>query len=283
VKGMSWLQSFTYQSGELAHFNDCSNGIAPMLGDLKEYCRSLNISLESEDSLNQVKDYTDSGFFIKKDKFWHLIADVGKIGPSYQPGHAHADTLSFELCLKGIRLVVNSGTSVYGTSPERNRQRGTAAHSTVEINGTNSTQVWSGFRVAKRASPLDRIFIVNGKFYEFGASHDGYIQQGLNIIHKRRWICSTTQLEIVDDLVGENSQATARFYIHPKVQIIKINNGFLFMLNLDPFGKMTLDQPHATEVVDTSYHDGFGVSIPNKCILIKLIAPVSLHTKWEYL
>ena len=29
----------------------------------------------------------------------YLIADVGMIGPSYIPSHAHADTLSFELSI----------------------------------------------------------------------------------------------------------------------------------------------------------------------------------------
>ena len=39
--------------------------------------------------------------------------DVALIGPNYQPGHAHADVLSFELSLFGQRLLVNIGTSEY--------------------------------------------------------------------------------------------------------------------------------------------------------------------------
>jgi len=283
VKGMSWLHSFTYQNGELAHFNDCANGIAPTLQELKDYCGALNISLELEESPNQVEYYADSGFFIKRDESWHLIADVGEVGPTYLPGHAHADTLSFELAVKNIRLVVNSGTSIYGTSPERVRQRGTAAHSAVEVGGIDSSQVWSGFRVAKRAKPYDIYFHVHENVSEFGASHNGYVVQGLNVIHKRGWHCSDNQLEIVDELEGQNAQAIARFFIHPNVQLFKTNYGFLFSLNEIPICKMTLKQADPSEVVDATYHDGFGVSVPNKCILIKLISPGTLITKWEIL
>ena len=36
--------------------------------------------------------------------------DVAPIGPDYLPGHAHADTLSFEFSAFGQRVFVNSGT-----------------------------------------------------------------------------------------------------------------------------------------------------------------------------
>ena len=61
---------------------------------------------------------------------YQVILDVAEIGPIYQPGHSHADTLSFELA-KGQKLIVNSGISSY-----ENRcylQRSTKLHSTVEI------------------------------------------------------------------------------------------------------------------------------------------------------
>jgi uncharacterized heparinase superfamily protein len=45
--------------------------------------------------------------------------DVAEVGPDYLPGHAHADSLSFELSLFGQRVVVNSGTSQYGLGAER--------------------------------------------------------------------------------------------------------------------------------------------------------------------
>lgn len=83
------------------------------------------------------------------------LLDVAPIGPDYLPGHAHADTLSFELSVYGQRVIVNGGTSRYGAGPERLAERGTAAHSTVQIDGVDSSEVWGGFRVARRARPFD--------------------------------------------------------------------------------------------------------------------------------
>ena len=69
------------------------------------------------------------------------------MGPDYIPGHAHADTLSFELSIGAQRVFVNSGTSEYGLSPKRLNQRKTAAHNTVEVDGKDSSQVWSGLEL----------------------------------------------------------------------------------------------------------------------------------------
>ena len=43
----------------------------------------------------------------------------------------------------------------YEPSAERNRQRSTGAHSTVEVNGLDSSEVWGGFRVGRRARPRE--------------------------------------------------------------------------------------------------------------------------------
>jgi heparinase II/III-like protein len=64
-----------------------------------------------------------------------MIADVGEIGPDHLRRHAHADTLSFELSLRGQRVLVNAGTSTYEVTADRLRQRGTAAHNTVVVDG----------------------------------------------------------------------------------------------------------------------------------------------------
>ena len=47
------------------------------------------------------------------------LIDRSNVGPDYLPAHAHADTLSFELSLFGKRVIVNSGTSLYRISQER--------------------------------------------------------------------------------------------------------------------------------------------------------------------
>ena len=85
-----------------------------------------------------------------------IIYDAGNIGPSYQPGHSHAQSLSFELSYKGKKVFVNSGISEYENSKIRFFQRSTASHNTVEINNMNSSSISLSFRVARRAKVYDR-------------------------------------------------------------------------------------------------------------------------------
>jgi uncharacterized heparinase superfamily protein len=121
LTGMNWLSYLSYENGELAHFNDCANGIAPTFKELEDLGKrlGLNWSLKADIKFNF---FQKSGFAIVKDENIHLIADIGDIGPDYLPGHAHADSLSFELTIKGQRVIVNSGTGEYGLSDERLRQ-----------------------------------------------------------------------------------------------------------------------------------------------------------------
>ena len=64
-------------------------------------------------------------------------------------------------------MLVNTGISQYGEGKERNRQRSTAAHNTVEVDGENSSEVWAGFRVARRAFPIESNIAIQKIVFEF--------------------------------------------------------------------------------------------------------------------
>ena len=63
---------------------------------------------------------------------------------------------------------------MYGIGSERTRQRGTLAHATVVIDNENSSEVWSGFRVARRAKVFKVKNLIQDKKTYLSASHDGY-------------------------------------------------------------------------------------------------------------
>ena len=128
----------------------------------------------------------ESGYLRAQHENVTLIVDIARLGPDYQLGHAHADTLSFELSIFGRRLVVNSGTSDYNIGSTRQHQRSTRAHNTVEINDRNSSEMWASFRVARRASPFD-IKVKKGKKKIKGgciidAKNDHRISMSFNIL-----------------------------------------------------------------------------------------------------
>jgi uncharacterized heparinase superfamily protein len=268
--GMNWLSNMNYCNGELAHFNDCANGIAPTIEELDDLGKKLglNWSLNSDIKFNYFKE---SGFVVFKDDNIHLIADIGNIGPDYLPGHAHADSLSFELALKGQRVIVNSGTGEYGVSEERLRQRSTSAHSTIEIDDKSSSEVWSGFRVARRARVTAVEIIDRDNKLEFAAVHDGYTRIASKPIHKRKWKVNDRCLEILDEVSGSQNSVQLRYYLHPDIQIEMLDDGIHLCTSKEKLAKFRTDQ--YVQVVDTTYHDRFGTSKKNKCLLITGITP----------
>jgi uncharacterized heparinase superfamily protein len=132
------------------------------------------------------------------------------------PGHAHADTLSFELSVHGQLLVVNGGTSCYGHSARRLQERGTAAHSTVQVGGHNSSEVWSGFRVGRRARPLGvQVSTSQTGATEVRASHDGYRWLPGKPLHTRAWRFLSSGLEVEDQVSATTLPAVARYHLAP--------------------------------------------------------------------
>src|SRR5260221_14687982 len=61
--------------------------------------------------------------------------------PAELDGHPHAGPLAFEMSVGKERLIVNCGAHVAGQSDWRRRQRATAAHSTLTIDDTNSSEI----------------------------------------------------------------------------------------------------------------------------------------------
>lgn len=208
---LSWLKNISYKDGTIPHFNDSTDGIAPTSTNLFEYAKRLGLENLAKLELNE------SGYRAKNFERYELRVDVGEIGPSYIPGHAHSDTFSFELKVDGKPFIVDSGISTYESNELRLKQRETAAHNTVQIGDIEQSKVWSSFRVANRANinffkEYDNTII---------ASHDGY--KDLGITHQRTFTVSSETIEIKDLLIGKyNSGFTNRAYIHFHPDIDKI-------------------------------------------------------------
>ncbi len=271
-QGMNWLSCMKYENGELSHFNDCANGIAPSFKELEDLGKSIGIAI-SLDSESKFIHFAESGFAVFKDRNIHLIADIGQIGPDYLPGHGHADALSFELALKGHRIIVNSGTSEYGMSSERLRQRSTSAHSTIEVDHQSSSEVWSGFRVGRRASVSDIRIFEDNQVLEFSAFHDGYSRLEGSPKHRRKWQVNNDSVEIFDEVSGNRNLVQLRLYFHPEVLVD--NNDNCISLSTSTGNLATITSNLNCQVESTSYHDRFGSNKKNYCLVIGGSTPFS--------
>ena len=215
---IAWLGAMTHPDGGIAFFNDAAFGVAATLDELAAYAKRLGIAAPAAQPEGLVR-LAQSGYTRLALGEAVLLADVAPVGPDCNPAHAHADTLSFELSLFGQRVVVNGGTSRYGIGPQRDRERGTAAHSTVEIDGENSSEVWAGFRVARRAKPFDLEAAAEQSSLRLSGAHDGYRRLPGRPVHRRSWILERDRLRVEDSIQGGFRSAIARLHVHPDVVV----------------------------------------------------------------
>jgi uncharacterized heparinase superfamily protein len=200
------------------------------------------------------------------------LLDVAPIGPDYLPGHAHADTLNFELSVFGQRLIVDSGTSCYGPNQERSRQRGTAAHNTVMIDEQNSSEVWSGFRVARRARPFGLKVEAEKGATTIRCSHDGYWRLQGRPTHRREWVFDEKRITIKDQIENDFTKAIGRFHLHPDIEVTIEKNAVKGTIELKS-GQQIRWQIEGGDVriIETTYHPEFGLIVPNKCIEVVFV------------
>jgi uncharacterized heparinase superfamily protein len=248
-----WLRVMSHTDGEIAFFNDSALDVAPRVAVLQAYAEPVGVVYDTA-PLGALEVLPESGYVRLSSGPAVLIADVGAIGPDYIPGHAHADTLSFELSLNGRRVLVNSGTSSYEADVERVRQRGTAAHNAVVVDDADSSEVWSSFRVARRARPLDVSWGQDGDELWLRGAHDGYRRLPGRVTHRREWHLSPGGLRIVDRLEGQPRSARVCFHLHPTARPEDIG------ANLD--GRLRTEP--------STWHPRFGESVGNVVLIAEL-------------
>jgi uncharacterized heparinase superfamily protein len=278
-----WLLLMLHPDGEISFFNDATMGIAAPPADILAYGRRLGIYVKrpEQGSLYILKE---SGYFRVESNDGVFLIDIAPVGPDYLPGHAHADSLCFEGSVFGRRVFVNSGTSCYGGSLERLRQRATPAHNTVVIDSQNSSEVWGSFRVARRAYPRLHEIIDDRDRLEIDASHDGYQRLSGHNIHHRKWTFTTGRMVVTDRIDGRFSRAEARLHIHPDIRVDtrNLDRGQI---------ELTLPQKEKIELFvrggkvrmeSTSWHPGFGISIPNQCLVVTFTqAEMTISIDWR--
>ena len=243
---ISWLYNITYRNGNIPMVNDATFNIAPNSKKLFTYAKHLGIN-------SQDIPLSDSGYRKIDSNNYELLIDVGNVGPSYQPGHAHSDTFNFELIKKGIPIFVDTGISTYEKNFNRQKQRSTYSHNTVKIGSKDQTQVWGGFRVAKRA----KITHLTEKTNLIEASHDGYLSDGYN--HTRSFLWGEKDLILTDKINKSTSNnAKAFFHLHSSVTkpLVDGNNVILESLGIS----IEFERASTIEIEEYQLSEGFNKS-----------------------
>ena len=179
-----WAKNMSHLNNELSYFNDSVSGTAKTLKELENYHALLDLDPIPMNNNSNILESSKYGIIFDKNQKLKCIFDVGNLGPDYQLGHAHADTLSFECSTRDEKVITNLGISSYQDYSKRKIQRSTKSHSTLEINDINSSDVWHTFRVGRRSKILTRKFVKESNM--IFASHDGYTNIKGSPIHKRK-------------------------------------------------------------------------------------------------
>jgi uncharacterized heparinase superfamily protein len=134
---------------------------------------------------------------------------------------AHAGTLAFEMSVGRDRLIVNCGAAPAAEEAWRDALRATAAHSTLVLSDTNSSELRPE-GLGRRPEQVETARHESSGAQWLEASHDGW-RRAFNAVHRRRLYLA----ESGDDLRGEDMVEipgdgpvpgfSVRFHLHPGV------------------------------------------------------------------
>ncbi|MBN1664248.1 MAG: alginate lyase family protein [Deltaproteobacteria bacterium] len=219
-KMLKALAALCHPDEEIALLNDSALGIYNEPGELFAY--AVRMGLVAPDAGNAPHgawSLPEAGYYgYRGNDGTYIVCDAGPIGPDYIPGHAHADTFSFELSLKGCRVIVDSGVHDYEKGEMRSYCRSTRAHNTVEIEGQDQSEMWDAFRVARRAYPHDATWAPQPDGFQLTGRHDGYMRLNGRPVHHRTFSYREGgKIEVVDRVESERPvQCRSMLHLHPE-------------------------------------------------------------------
>jgi uncharacterized heparinase superfamily protein len=159
-----------------------------------------------------------------------LLCDAGAPPPAGADGFAHAGTLSFEMSVGRERLIVNCGACAGDDGTWRQAMRTTDAHSTLVVDGANSSTLGPSRRRQTMQVTVSRRE-ANGAVW-LDASHNGY-RRTYGIVHRRRLFVADTG----EDVRGEDSLEgprpapfRIRFHLPPDVRASMVQDGSAVLL-----------------------------------------------------
>jgi hypothetical protein len=200
-------------------------GVSPESLRTRLYGRFVPAAPEPTAAAVALRDsFPESGFEIIRTGDEFLIMDAGPLGTTDQPGHAHADALSFELSCGGRRLITDGGAGHYDVDERRAYFRGPLAHSSVSVDERGSDEVWQSWRAGRRAevdpvihTVLDSIHVLRGGV----KAAFGWRQSRLAILAPGQLLC------VVDRIDGAAEGARVATHVHfgPDVTIEPAGTG----------------------------------------------------------
>jgi Heparinase II/III-like protein/Heparinase II/III N-terminus len=273
-KARERLQEVLRRMAEFAKWTQHPDGGIALLNDA-----ALDDSQRITPEVHGGRHFADTGLAVWHGPRWTLFFDVGPLGPDYQPGHGHADNLTLECSYAGERLFVDPGTHSYDRDERRAYDRSTAAHNTVCVDSTNSSEVWHIFRVGRRARPIDVRVVADESHFDASAAHDGYAHLG-GIIHRRRVLLSNDETLTITDRVEGNSPHNLEggWLLAPGWTATAVEAGWQLERDGTSVRLQLQGPPDLQLSIETRpWHPRFGVEIPATRLVWRWQGPLPLQ------
>lgn len=233
---MAALKFYRMGDGSLARFNGVGATPADLLATVLCYDDSLGRAPENAFA---------SGYQRLEDGGTILIADTGRPPQGELSAMAHAGTLSFEMSTGPQPLIVNCGRPQVRDDRASTAARATAAHSTMTLNDTSSSRIYTGRgpisgRIVAGPTEVQCERRDDAASRSFVARHDGYLRR-FGVVHERsiRLAHSGNRVEGIDRFTGprghriggkEPLSAEIRFHLHPSVSAGRTGDGRSILL-----------------------------------------------------
>jgi len=278
------LLKMSHPDGEIALFNDAAFGIEASPQALARYYRRLT-GLEATLPVALLWQLPEAGYYVMAPAPGsRLIIDCGAVGPDYQPGHAHCDTLSFELSHRGRRIVVDSGCGTYPEGAMRRYNRGNAGHNTLTVDAANQSEVWGAHRVAHRARPLGAsLQLLDDGSLCFAGAHDGYRRLLGNPVHRRSVTWRGAEIAIDDEVAGAGTHhIELRLHLNPALQVEMVQGEVLVRDGELLLAGITRSGAGRVELDNGWYCPEFGRMLPCPLLLVRHPgAALPFHGGWR--
>ena len=195
-----------------------------------------------------------------------VLVDAGAPPPPGLDARAHAGTSAIEVSIGRERLIVGCGARP-GDPAWLQAQRATAAHSTLVLGDTNSSELLAEAGLGRRARiTRTRREETEGNIW-LEVVHDGY-RHGFGMIHRRRLYLAADGA----DLRGEDrldpyrrsargAPFAVRFHLHPEVRASLAQGGDAALLRLPKGGGWELRVGGARLSLEPSIYLGRGGEI----------------------
>ncbi len=147
-----------------------------------------------------------------------IIFDVGPLGCHISGGHGHSDLLSIQASFRGQPYIIDPGTFRYTADDGwRSHYRGSAAHSTVEVDEVAQAVPRGAFGWVERPAAELKHWASSPTLHAATAEHRAYLRLPDPVIHRRAVLLRPGRYGVVvDDLEGASEHRVAlRFQFAP--------------------------------------------------------------------